>query len=117
MAEMGYQKLDVWNLAMDLAEQVYIITKKFPKEELFALTNQMRRCAVSVPSNIAEGATRQSQKEFLQFISIARGSLSELETQIILAKRIGYMNNDETIFDLIVSVKKMLNALMRSLRS
>lgn len=91
---------------MDLVEEIYKITALFPRDELYALTNQMRRAAVSVPSNIAEGAARTGSKEFLYFLSIARGSLSELETQLQIAERLGYMKKDsfpdniETIFGL-----------------
>ena len=75
-----HHSLLVWQEAMELVQEIYNVTALFPKEEVYALTNQMRRAAVSVPSNIAEGAARTGKKEFLQFLSIARGSLSELET-------------------------------------
>ena len=118
--ELGVRKrkhhdLRVWQGAMNLVEEIYKITSLFPKDELYALTNQMRRAAVSVPSNIAEGAARNSSKEFLYFLSIARGSLSELETQLQIAERLGYMKKDcfpdniETIFGL-------LGGLMKSIR-
>jgi four helix bundle protein len=88
----SFRDLDAWRLGLELAEKIYECTGSFPKSELFGLTSQMRRAAVSVPSNIAEGRTRSSTKEFLQFISIARGSLAELVTQLELAKRLGYAN-------------------------
>ena len=87
----SFKDLKVWQEAMDLADEVYRQTRNFPKEELFALTNQIRRAVVSVPSNIAEGSGRQSTAEFLQFLSVANGSLRELETQLIIATRIGYL--------------------------
>src|SRR5271154_3028023 len=89
----SFRDLDVWRLSLDLAEAVYQCTASFPKSELFGLTAQMRRAAVSVPSNIAEGRSRSSTKEFLQFLSIALGSLAELETQFELAVRLGYTDN------------------------
>ena len=82
----SYRELIVWQKSMELAEKVYLLVKALPKEETYALSDQMRRAAVSIPSNIAEGHARQSQKEFLQFLCIARGSRAELETQLLLAR-------------------------------
>lgn len=92
----GINKLEdlvIWQLAMDLCEETYKITKKFPKDELYSLVQQVRRAAVSVSSNIAEGFGRRSRKEFKHFLSIALGSLSELKTQIRIAKRIEYIDS------------------------
>src|ERR1035438_2853667 len=89
----SFRDLDVWRLGLDLAEAVYQCTSSFHKCELFGLTAQMRRAAVSIPSNIAEGRARTSTKEFLQFLSIALGSLAELETQFELAVRLGYADS------------------------
>lgn len=86
-----HHDLRAWQEAMVLVKDVYTITADFPREELFALTSQIRRAAVSIPSNIAEGAARTGHKEFLQFLSISRGSLSELETQLLIAAEIGYV--------------------------
>ena len=83
---MDHKKLDVWKYSMDLVVHVYKITSNFPKSEVYGLTSQMRRCAVSVPSNIAEGAARNSNKEYNRFLAIALGSLSELETQLLIAE-------------------------------
>lgn len=83
----------VWQEAIQLVKMVYEVTAGFPRDELYGLTSQMRRAAVSVPSNIAEGAARFGTKEFLQFLAIARGSLSEIETQIIIANRLGFIGN------------------------
>lgn len=105
----------VWQGAMDLVEEIYEITALFPKEELYALTNQMRRAAVSVPSNIAEGAARTGSKEFLYFLSIARGSLSELETQLQIAERLGYMKKG-SLSDNIETIFGLLGGLMKSIR-
>ena len=86
----SFRDLDVWHLGLELAETVYRVTARFPKAELFALTSQMRRAAVSIPSNIAEGRARDSTREFLHFLAISRGSLAELETQLELAIRLDY---------------------------
>ena len=88
-----HHDLHVWQESMALTKEIYTATGHFPREEIYALTNQMRRAAVSIPSNIAEGAARTSNKEFLQFLSIARGSLSELETQVILSEDLGYLDD------------------------
>ena len=90
-----HKKLRAWQLGMEIAVDVYKISGKFPSEERFGLISQMRRCAVSVPSNIAEGAARDSKKEFAKFLYIALGSLSELDTQLELAYRLKYFNQDE----------------------
>ena len=110
-----HKDLEVWNLAMNLAEQVYGLSSNFPKNEAFGLVQQMRRSAVSVPSNIAEGAARQSTKEFIQFFSISMGSLSELETQLMLSQRLHYVS-DEIILELLILVRKHIIGLMTSLK-
>lgn len=108
-----HKDLEVWKKSMVLAEVIYEITKKFPKDELYGLVSQMRRAAVSVPSNIAEGAARSTKKEFIHFLYIARGSLSELETQMILANKFGYIKSMEGLPDLIVEIRKMILGLIR----
>lgn len=110
-----HKDLDVWNKAMDLAVEVYSITAKFPKEELYGLTLQARRSAISVPSNIAEGAARNSKKEYVRFLYVALGSIAELETQLGLAMRIGFLRDSE-VFRHIEDVRKMLLGLLRFLR-
>jgi four helix bundle protein len=110
-----YKDLQVWQKSMALALQVYELTAHFPKEEVYGLTSQVRRFAVSIPSNIAEGSSRSGTKEFLQFLSIARGSAAELETQIILASQLGYCTEADIFSDL-TSVRQMINAVMRSLK-
>ena len=111
-----HHELRAWQEAMSLVKDIYQITSSFPNEEIYALTSQMRRAAVSIPSNIAEGAARTGYKEFLQFLSISRGSLSELETQLIIAKELGYMHASEDIMLKIDSLFGLLGGLMRSLR-
>ena len=97
-------------------EEAYRLTSAFPREELYGLTSQMRRAAVSVPSNIAEGAARQSEREFLQFLIIARGSLSELETQVLIAEKLGYVTSIEPIMQRINKVYGLLGGLIRALK-
>jgi four helix bundle protein len=91
----SYRELRVWQAAMSLVEEVYLSTKDFPKEETFGLKSQMRRAAVSVPSNIAEGHAREHLKEYLHHISISQGSLAELETQLEIAERLGYISPEQ----------------------
>ena len=95
MSYFSYRDLIVWQKAMDLVDEVYSLTKHLPREELFALSDQMRRAAVSIPSNIAEGHGRKARKEFLQFLSIARGSVFELETQLSICVRQRYLTEEQ----------------------
>ncbi len=111
-----YQKLEAWQMAMGLVEEVYQCTQKFPGEELFGLTSQVRRAVVSIPSNIAEGASRAGSKEFLQFLHIARGSAAELETQLLLSERLGYLSASAALTANLTSVKRLINGLIRSLK-
>src|SRR5207245_1271791 len=90
----SYRDLIVWQKALDMAEAIYVATRSFPKEEIYGLTSQMRRAAVSVASNIAEGHARQSRGEYMQFLGIARGSLAELNTQVMLACRLQMLPTD-----------------------
>jgi len=89
-----HEKLEVWSKAIDFVITVYKMTDLFPKEEKFGLTSQIRRAAVSIPANIAEGAARQSPKEFAYFLSNAQGSASELETELLIAQRLGYLDEE-----------------------
>ena len=100
MAINSYRDLNVWQRGMDLAEQVYRITKKLPNAEIYGLISQMRRAVVSIPSNIAEGYARKSSNAYRHFLLIALGSNSELETQLILCKRIGYLTDEDTTLSL-----------------
>ncbi|MDP3793835.1 MAG: four helix bundle protein [Candidatus Uhrbacteria bacterium] len=110
----SYKDLIVWQKAMDLVVLIYGLTKSFPEEEKYSLTNQMRRCVVSIPSNIAEGRRRGSQKDYRQFLIIAYGSGAELETQIEIADRLGFGKGVEKIKakDLLTEVMKMLNKMI-----
>ncbi|HSV86226.1 MAG TPA: four helix bundle protein [Levilinea sp.] len=91
----SYRDLIVWQKGIELAKRIYMITKKFPSSEVYGLTNQLRRAAVSIPSNIAEGQSRQSTKEFIHFLHISLGSLSELDTQIVIAKELEYLSDSD----------------------
>ena len=113
-----YKELLIWQKGMELAETVYKITADFPTSEVYALTNQIRRSAVSVPSNVAEGYGRKSNASFAQYLRIARGSLYEMETQLILANRINYIKNDKLLdvaFTMIEEEGKMLNTFLKRL--
>ena len=90
--EKPHKKLEAWKQSMDLVVEIYKATEQLPKQEIYGLTNQVRRAAVSIPCNIAEGAARQTKKEFTNFLHIAQGSLSELDTQIEIASRLGYLD-------------------------
>ena len=115
----SYRELTVWQKSIDWVERIYRVSKSFPSEEKFGLTSQIRRAAVSVPSNIAEGAARTGTKEFLQFLSVASGSLAEVETQLILAERLGYLAKPEheALLDQAGEISRMLGGLKRSLQS
>ncbi len=108
-----HHDLHAWQLSLSLVKTVYELTSSFPREEVFGLASQMRRAAVSVPSNIAEGAARATDKEFLHFLHIARGSLSELETQLILSKELGFASETEQIEELIDAVFGKLGGLIK----
>jgi len=117
MAIQHYKDLIVWQKAMDLVCLVYEATRAFPKEELYGLTSQIRRAVVSVPSNIAEGQARKSTAEFRNFLSFARGSMAEVETQLILARRLNYLQETQLheIMSIHEEVNKMLSTLMSKL--
>lgn len=120
MAEIKTHKdLLVWKKGIDLVEQIYKFTKQFPKEELYGITNQMRRCAVSIPANIAEGSGRKNKAEFIQFLHIALGSASELETHLIISQRLGFLsiNSYDEIMNALNEIIKMICGLINSLNS
>jgi len=111
-----YSELIAWQKAIDLVEEVYKITKEFPREEVYGLTSQLRRAAVSVPSNIAEGQMRSS-RDFVRFLSIAHGSLSEVETQLFIAQRLGYVNSEQAVNlgVMTAEVGRLINGLSKSI--
>lgn len=113
----GFEDLEVWQLSIQLAKQVYIVTRSFPKEEQYGLTNQIRRSVISVSSNIAEGSARNSKNDFARFVVIAIGSASELKSQIIIAKELEYLSIKEkdSLIEKINQVGRMLKGLQRSL--
>jgi four helix bundle protein len=117
METFRFKKLDVWQLGRNLVKDIYIVTKSFPQDERYALIDQLRRAAVSVPSNIAESSARRSTADFIHFLSMARGSLAEIYTQIILAKDLSYVE-DISRFELAVEELGLkLNALIASLKA
>jgi four helix bundle protein len=113
-----FRDLEVWKTAMELAVQVYRLTARFPKEERYGLTSQMRRAAVSVPSNIAEGKGRASDKELIQFLCHSRGSLFEIETQLAIGEQLGYSTTEDgnAVRREAARIGQMLNGLIRSVR-
>ncbi|MFW6120977.1 MAG: four helix bundle protein [Petrotogales bacterium] len=115
---MGYQELRVWQKGVDLATLIFEITSRFPNSEKYGIADQMKRSAVSIPSNIAEGKGRNSKKEFIQFLSVARGSLNELETQCEIAKRAKLIDEDQLtkVHEIIKTIRYGMNALMRRIR-
>ena len=113
----AHHGLEAWKLSRKLATDIYKLTKNFPKEEMFGLTAQIRRCSVSIASNIAEGAARTGPKEFAQFLSIARGSASELETQLLIAADLGYIKESDPAFALVNRVSRLLTGLHKTIRA
>lgn len=111
----SFRELTVWQKSMDLVTQIYLITKSFPDSEKYGLTGQIRRCAVSIPSNIAEGQGRNSPREFSQFLGIAKGPLCELETQIQIASNLDFLDDEQPIVDQVREIGKMLTALKRAI--
>jgi four helix bundle protein len=113
-----FKKLIVWQKSINLVTEIYRITEQFPSSEIYGLTSQLRRASVSVPSNIAEGNTRRSKADYLQFLRIARGSCSEIETQIIISKNLGFIDDNtfETLSFNIIEISKMINGLINSLK-
>ena len=112
---MTHKDLDVYKLSLNLVEDIYTLTKSFPASENFGLTSQLRRAAVSLPSNIAEGSSRGSTKDFIRFLNISSGSLAEIETQLVIAERIGYITFKEDLKNNITTIRKMIYRLKQSL--
>lgn len=118
MQVQSYRDLIVWQKSMDLVERVYRMTGVFPNDEMYGLSSQVRRAAVSIPSNIAEGQARKSTAEFLHFLSIAQGSRAEVETQTLIAQRLGYVTQSQIteIISLLEEISKMINTLRAKLK-
>lgn len=111
----SFKDLEVWKLSVDFVVQIYVITAKFPSSEQFGLTSQMRRAAVSIPSNIAEGQGRKNAKEFIQFLYIAKGSLAEIETQLIICERLNFINDLTELTGRMKVLRMMIIGLIKSL--
>ena len=116
----SYKDLLIWQKGIDISSLLYELVEDFPKEEMYALTNQLKRAAVSIPSNIAEGYGRNSSQSYIHFVSISRGSLFELETQLIVAKKLKFIKNERLFSDLmnqITEESKMINSFINKLES
>jgi len=111
----AHHRLKVWQRAIDLVIEIYKLTERFPKEEVYGLMSQMRRAAVSIPSNIAEGAARGTQREFRKFLSIAQGSVAELETQLIIASRLGFCQGVDKFLSELDEISRMIVGLRKTL--
>ncbi len=111
----NYKKLEVWNRDVDFATQIYSTTKSFPIDELYGLTSQLRRASVSISSNISEGAGRNSDKEFRQFLNISFGSCAEIETQLIISKKLGYLSEEQfsILSTEIIEIQKIIYSLIQ----
>ena len=114
-----HKDLDVWNKSVGLVTKVYEITNSFPKDEMFGITSQIRRSAVSIPSNIAEGSARKGNKEFVQFLYISLGSMAELETQLIIATNLKYIPSSkyDAIVNDLTDIRKMLSGLIKYVKN
>jgi four helix bundle protein len=117
-SQKPHKKLEVWNKSVDLSIEIYKLTENFPKSEIYGLISQMRRASVSVPSNIAEGAARQTQKEFRNYLHMAQGSLSELDTQLVIAQKLDYLTIElfKEIENCTETISKMITGLIKSLK-
>jgi four helix bundle protein len=115
----SYKELLIWQKGIRIVIQVYKLTQSFPKDEIYALTSQLKRASVSIPSNIAEGFGRQTDKSFNHFLNISRGSLNEIETQLIIAKELGFIQDENLYNDLLLIIEeesKMINAFAKNLK-
>ncbi|MGE4489895.1 MAG: four helix bundle protein [Kiritimatiellales bacterium] len=110
-----YKDLEVWSRSVDIVTDIYRLTTDFPESEKFGITNQMRRAAVSIPSNIAEGSARRHSKDFIHFLRIADGSAAELETQLIISEKLHFASANQHLEDEILIIRRMLAALIKSL--
>ena len=117
MSAKSFKELIVWQKAIDFVEEIYMLTKQLPRDELYGLTNQIRRAAVSIPSNIAEGNSRNTSQDYIRFLAIAKGSKSEVDTQLEICIRLGYMSFEQTKYatELSTEIGKMLNRIIQKL--
>jgi four helix bundle protein len=117
MPVKSFDQLIVWQKAMDLVESIYKVSSSFPREEVYGLTSQIRRASISIPSNIAEGQCRRSTRDFVRFLSVARGSLGEVHTQILLAERLGYLGDTarSELIEASDQIGRLISGLQRSL--
>lgn len=114
---MPHKKLDAWQKSMSIVTEIYNLTKSFPKDEFYGLTNQIRRSAISIPSNIAEGCARKNDKETIQFLYVSIGSIAEVETQLLIAQELNYSNNIKKTLNDLNSVKEIILGLIRYLKN
>jgi four helix bundle protein len=114
---MEHKELNVWKDSIEFVVNIYKVTAEFPKEELYGLIGQIRRACISIPSNIAEGAARNSDKEFIQFLYISLGSLAEVETQLIISEKLNYLSNSVDLFGKITNIKQMIIGLIKYLKN
>lgn len=114
---MYYKEMEVWKEAVNLVTDIYKITEDFPEKEMFGLTSQIRRCVISVPSNISEGAVKHYDKDIIRFIDIALGSLAELDTQMLISQNLGYISNYDKIEEKIKKVRALAIGLMKYLET
>lgn len=114
-----FRKYNVWNAAVELATDIYRLTEKFPKFERYGLCDQMQRAAISISSNIAEGSSRTSEKEFAHFLEMAQGSAFEVETQMLIAKNLGYISEEQynELFNKITAIERLINTFISKLRT
>lgn len=117
MTVKSFNELIVWQKGVDSVEAVYAATSKFPRDEIYGLTSQLRRAAVSIPANIAEGQARQSTRDFLHFLSIARGSVAEVETHLIIAQRLRYITDEQNsvLLERLTEIARLLRGLSKPL--
>jgi len=112
---MYHKDLEAWKEAIKYVTKIYLITNKFPKSEMFGLTNQIRRCVISIPSNIAEGCGRSSIKETARFLGISLGSIAELDTQLIISQNLGYLDNSDEVFEGLNRISALTSGLKKHL--
>ncbi len=114
---MNHKEMNVWKESMDLVTEIYNLTATFPSSEQYGLTSQLRRAAVSIPSNIAEGCARRSEKETLRFLSVALGSIAEVETQVMLAERLNFTKDIQFLIEHLIKIRQLALGTMRYIES